>query len=120
MSAACVRARMLTAVGEVAGAEAKELADMFCKQARRRVDQLFHDLWRNDDEEGYAFAQKVLEGRYTWMEQGIMDPSGDGPMIGTPEEREDKPNVWRRVSSRAEDPDREPVTADREEIEASA
>jgi hypothetical protein len=23
----------------------------------------------------------VLEGRYGWLEEGIVDPSGDGPMI---------------------------------------
>jgi hypothetical protein len=28
----------------------------------------------------------VLEGRYTWFEEGVADPSGDGPMVaGQPE-----------------------------------
>jgi alkylation response protein AidB-like acyl-CoA dehydrogenase len=121
MSATVVRARMLADEGEVAGAEAKELADMFCKQARRRIDRLFHELWQNDDDENYAFAQRVLDGDFTWVEHGIIDPSGDGSMIDEPDEHEDKPNVWRRVSRRdVDDPDREPTTADREEIEATA
>src|SRR3954469_860544 len=31
-------------------ASARELADLFCRQARRRADALFHDLWANDDD----------------------------------------------------------------------
>jgi alkylation response protein AidB-like acyl-CoA dehydrogenase len=55
--------------------EAVELAELFCTQARRRADGLFHALWANDDSEGYAAAQRVLEGRYTWLEEGVPDPS---------------------------------------------
>ena len=55
--------------------EAVELADLFCTQARRRADGLFHALWANDDGAGYAAAQRVLEGRYTWLEEGVPDPS---------------------------------------------
>lgn len=75
MSAAVVRAKMLDTT------EAQELADLFCRQARRRIDQAFHDLWHNDDSDEYAAALQVLEGRYAFMEEGIMDPSGDAPMI---------------------------------------
>ncbi|MGH8886497.1 MAG: acyl-CoA dehydrogenase family protein [Egibacteraceae bacterium] len=86
MSAACVRAQMLVTDDLAHGAEAVELADLFCRGARRRVDHLFHALWRNDDAHNYAAALRVLDGRYTWAEQGIIDPSGDGPMIATPPE----------------------------------
>src|SRR3954467_15607986 len=61
--------------------EAAELADVFCKQARRRVDALFSELWSNDDTDNYALAQRILSGDHTWLEEGIEDPSGDGPMI---------------------------------------
>src|SRR3954447_10949497 len=54
---------------------ARELADLFCAQARRRADGLFHDLWSNDDDQGYETAMKLLEGRYTWLEEGVADPS---------------------------------------------
>jgi hypothetical protein len=97
MSAACVRARMLADEGEVPGVEAKELADLFCRQARLRVDRLFTELWQNEDDLNYAAAMKVLEGRYTWLEEGIMDPSGEGPMIDTPEYQADKQDAWRNV-----------------------
>jgi alkylation response protein AidB-like acyl-CoA dehydrogenase len=60
---------------------ARELADLFCRQARRRADALFHGLWANDDDQGYKTAQAVLDGRHAWIEEGVADPSGEGPMI---------------------------------------
>jgi alkylation response protein AidB-like acyl-CoA dehydrogenase len=51
---------------------AYDLADLFARQARRRVDTLFTALWHNDDETGYAHAQELLEGRYTWLEDGVL------------------------------------------------
>jgi hypothetical protein len=61
---------------------ARELADLFCRQARRRADALFHALWANDDDQGYKTALAVLDGRHGWLEEGIADPSGEGPMLG--------------------------------------
>ena len=75
MSAACVRARML------ATEEARELADAFCRQSRLRTQRLFTELWENEDTRNYKLAQDVLGGRYTFVEAGIVDPSGGGPMI---------------------------------------
>jgi alkylation response protein AidB-like acyl-CoA dehydrogenase len=63
--------------------EAVELAELFSQQAKRRAETLFHDLWSNDDDANYAAGQRVLAGRYSWQEDGIADPSGDGPMIPT-------------------------------------
>ena len=63
------------------GDEAVELADLFIRQARRRVEALFGELFSNDDDANYALARQVLEGRHTWLEEGIADPSGDGPML---------------------------------------
>jgi hypothetical protein len=68
-------------------AEAYELAELFCRQAKRRAETLFADLWSNDDDENRAAAAQVLEGRYRWFEDDILDPSGDGPMI--PDEMKD-------------------------------
>jgi hypothetical protein len=79
MSAACVRARMLTDDGAAEGSTAMELADLFCLGARHRVDRLFHELWDNDDAYNYAAAQKVLGGRYLWAELGIVDLYVAGP-----------------------------------------
>jgi alkylation response protein AidB-like acyl-CoA dehydrogenase len=89
MSATCVRARRLAeAGGEEERAAAGELADLFCTQARRRVETLFTALWHNDDATDYAAAQKVLEGRYQFIEEGVLDPSGGGPMIASSETAE--------------------------------
>jgi hypothetical protein len=63
------------------GEQAFELAELFCSQARRRVDRLFHELWANDDVDNYEAAMGVLDGRYAWLEEGIADPSGDGPVV---------------------------------------
>jgi alkylation response protein AidB-like acyl-CoA dehydrogenase len=63
--------------------EAVELADLFCGQARRRADRLFAELWANDDDAQYEFAQQVLAGRYEWFERDVLDPAGDGPMLPT-------------------------------------
>ena len=61
--------------------EAQELAELFCIQAKRRVETLFGQLWDNDDDANRTAAARVLDGRYRWLEEGIVDPSGDGPMI---------------------------------------
>ena len=60
---------------------ARELAALFCAQARRRAETLFHELWANDDDTNRAGANALLDGRFTWLEEGIIDPSGEGPMI---------------------------------------
>ncbi|MFE4171957.1 acyl-CoA dehydrogenase family protein [Streptomyces sp. NPDC056909] len=80
MSAACVRAELLRTKGEH-GREAYQLADAFCRQARIRVEELFGRLWSNTDELDRKVVSGVLAGRYTWLEDGIIDPSGDGPWI---------------------------------------
>ncbi len=88
ISSACVYANTLAEEQPERADEARELADLFCTQARRRANDLFRDLWQNDDDENHAAALKVLDGRYTLIEEGIVDPSGDGPMIAEPEENE--------------------------------
>jgi alkylation response protein AidB-like acyl-CoA dehydrogenase len=63
------------------GDSAYELADLFAKQARRRVDELFTALWHNDDDANYRTAQRVLDGRFMWLEEGILEQSGDAPQV---------------------------------------
>ena len=75
ISAAVVYADTIRAEQPERADQAAELADLFCRQARRRVGALFHALWNNDDVENYALAQRVLEGRYAFVEEGIADPA---------------------------------------------
>ena len=72
MTASVSRAHALTAAGAKEATGAVELADLFCRIARRRVDRLFQDLWSNDDTRRYRAAIDVLEGRHAWLEQGIL------------------------------------------------
>src|SRR5206468_8622302 len=62
IASACVYAQTLGT------AEARKLADGFAKQARRRVDALFTDLWSNDDDDNHALALRVLDGAHRWIE----------------------------------------------------
>ena len=61
--------------------EAQELAELFCRQAKRRIEALFAELWDNEDDANREAAARLLDGRYLWLEDGIIDPSGTGPMI---------------------------------------
>ncbi|TVY04707.1 acyl-CoA dehydrogenase [Mycolicibacterium porcinum] len=75
MTAACVRTR------SDAPESAVDLADAFCRQSRVRAEQLFTQLWDNSDDSDRTLAHDVLAGRYTWLEDGIIDPSIEGPWI---------------------------------------
>ena len=87
MSAACVRAQLDATAGSGTerGAVAPELAGLFCAQARLRAEELFGQLWSNTDAADSALARRVLTGRYSWLEDGIIDPSIPGPWIAPTE-----------------------------------
>ena len=97
MAASCVRAQALR---ERHGESAIELADAFCQQARRRAEELFTRLWHNTDARDRELTREVLGGRYTWLEDGVIDPSIEGPWIAdaTPGPAV-RPDVRRRVGS---------------------
>ncbi|MBB3036727.1 acyl-CoA dehydrogenase family protein [Hoyosella altamirensis] len=82
MAASCVRAEQERADDPERGATAHELADAYCQQARLRVNRLFDALWDNTDDTDHDIANGVLDGRYTWLEAGVLDASeGTGPWI---------------------------------------
>ncbi|WP_418959426.1 acyl-CoA dehydrogenase family protein [Streptomyces tritici] len=83
MSAACVRAEHLRATGDH-GREAYRLADAFCRQSRLRVEELFGRLWANTDDVDRRVVDGVLAGAYAWLEEGVVDQSGDAPWIADP------------------------------------
>jgi alkylation response protein AidB-like acyl-CoA dehydrogenase len=69
MATACSRAEMLRKKGQ---AEAVELADLFCRYARRRVRATFRTVFHNDDGRTHAVAREVLDGKHRWLEQGMV------------------------------------------------
>lgn len=104
MSAACVRAQAERVDGTTEGAAATELADVFCRQARLRVRQLFDSLWDNTDDEDVHLTRNVLDGRYRWLEEGVIDQSeGTGPWIADwqagPSTEENLLRPWLRVGA---------------------
>lgn len=82
ITATCIRAREESAD---LGLRPVEIADTFCHQARLRADALFDRLWDNNDSRDVRLAHYLLEGRYTFLEEGILDPSIEGPWIAAAE-----------------------------------
>jgi alkylation response protein AidB-like acyl-CoA dehydrogenase len=66
------RAHALREAGHPEAENAVELADLFCRNSRRRIVRLFQDLWSNDDVRKYKIALKVLDGKHAWLEQGSL------------------------------------------------
>jgi hypothetical protein len=48
-----------------------ELADLFSRQARRRIEDRFGAVFDNDDVAAYTVAQQVIRDEYAWLEQGM-------------------------------------------------
>jgi alkylation response protein AidB-like acyl-CoA dehydrogenase len=66
--ATVVRAHQLTEARDPDAPAARELADVFSRDARRFVNQRFHELWANDDDAKTSLGRSVLEGRYQFLE----------------------------------------------------
>jgi len=79
MSASCVRAKAERATFP----EGVELANLFCEQAKVRVEELFDGLWRNTDALDVSAAKKVLDGAYTGLEGGVLPIPGEGEWVAT-------------------------------------
>ena len=73
MAATCARARWLLRQDAATGKRAVALADLFCREARGRIQGKFKQLWRNADAEGYRVAQDVLRGEHRWLEKGMVE-----------------------------------------------
>ncbi len=90
MAASITRAHALAETRSSEAAEATDLADQFCRSARRRVRQLFRDLWSNDDDARYRTALDVLRGRHAWLERGLVQPEPKNA-LAAPEKKEEVP-----------------------------
>jgi len=71
IAASCARANMLYSKNP-SDRGPLELANLFSREAERRVKRQFHGLFKNDDALGYKLAKDVLEEKYAWLEEGII------------------------------------------------
>ena len=69
MAATCARA---LADAKRGNRNAIALADVFCREARLRVNDIFENLYGPSDDSVYALSQQVLRGEHAWMEDGII------------------------------------------------
>ena len=67
------------------GRGAMVLADLFCRNARRRIAGNFRAMWRNDDDRKYRVARQVLDGKHRWLEEGVIAPEFAGPAPESPQ-----------------------------------
>jgi alkylation response protein AidB-like acyl-CoA dehydrogenase len=79
ITAACSRALAMAKRGSAGsgaagqeGTGAIQLADLFSRHARRRVEEKFAAVFDNDDVRTYEVAQQVLKNEHTWMETGMV------------------------------------------------
>jgi hypothetical protein len=72
MAASVSRAHALGVRGRPEAPQAKDLAEVFCRMARRRIRRLFADLWDNDDRLRHTAARDILADRHEWLERGTI------------------------------------------------
>jgi alkylation response protein AidB-like acyl-CoA dehydrogenase len=53
---------------------AMDLADLFCREARMRIETNFRYLFTDHDEAAYKVVSKLLKGEYEWFEGDLVQP----------------------------------------------
>ena len=53
---------------------AMDLADVFCAEARMRIDSNFEHLFDNHDEESYKLVSDLLKGEFDWLQGDLVQP----------------------------------------------
>ncbi len=71
MAATCSQAALLVAKNP-SDTSALELADLFCREARLRIEREFKAQRHNDDKLIYKIGRNMLDERYQWLEEGIV------------------------------------------------
>ena len=71
ISAACSRAIMM-AKKDPGNRGPIQMADVFSRHSRRKVEQLFGSVFSNEDYQTYRLAQSVLRDEHLWMEEGMV------------------------------------------------
>lgn len=71
MTCAIAHASHLAKTGGAAG-NSVELCDLFCRQARTRIDRALEDALWNDDDKVYNVGRGIFDGKFQWIENGIV------------------------------------------------
>lgn len=71
MSAAISYATMLAKQGQK---NAVDLADVFCREARMRIDANFSNLFTDHDAAAYRLVSNLLKGEYDWFKGHMVEP----------------------------------------------
>lgn len=71
MAATISYAHMLAKQGQK---NALDLADVFCHEARKRIDQHFATLFDNYDDKEYRVVQGLMKGEYDWLQGRLVSP----------------------------------------------
>ncbi|MBI2082634.1 MAG: acyl-CoA dehydrogenase family protein [Deltaproteobacteria bacterium] len=80
MAASCSRAITLSKQNN-ADRTPLQLADLFCRIAKRRIKRAFKEIWSNEDAKTYSVARGLLEGQMGWLTTGIIkETSSTGPV----------------------------------------
>jgi hypothetical protein len=90
MAAVCARARRDLARNP-SDRSPEELADLFCRQARLRVEEFFERIRTNVDRETARVAGDLLSGRFTWLEEGVIPAPTSGTASANGEGQEAHP-----------------------------
>jgi alkylation response protein AidB-like acyl-CoA dehydrogenase len=71
ITAACSRAHAM-AKSDPSNQGPTQLADLFSRHARRRIEERFAAVFENEDVPTYQVAQQVLRNEHTWLETGMV------------------------------------------------
>ena len=71
MMAACSKAQAMLSQN-ASDSSPEQLADVFCRLARRQIAQAWKGMAHNDDRQSYQLTQNFLDGKMTWLETGIL------------------------------------------------
>jgi alkylation response protein AidB-like acyl-CoA dehydrogenase len=71
MSAAISYATMLAKKGQK---NAIDLADVFCREARMRVETNFRDLFTDHDDAAYKLVLNIMKGEFDWFKGDLVEP----------------------------------------------
>jgi hypothetical protein len=99
MAAVVCRIQMMRRTGREGAEQSVELADLYCRLARRRVQALFEEMRSNEDVPMYRVARRILAGELEWMEEGIVGlqeieiPGPDEPECPFPHTSEEPAGV---------------------------